>query len=86
MARPLTASERAGLADGARDLVAGWNRLHPIGTPVRYWPGFHEGEGRVSTTRSKAWNLNGRALVAVDGYPGGIDLTHVEPQEGASCG
>lgn len=61
-----------------------FNRLHPVGTPVRYWPGVRQGEGRISTTRTPAWTLgSGAALVSVEGYPGGIALTHIEPLEGS---
>lgn len=56
-----------------------WNRSHPIGTRVRYWPGARTGEGREAVTRSEAWTLgSGDAVVAVTGYPGGIALTHVQ--------
>lgn len=67
-----------------------WNERHPVGTPVLFWPGgrtFDDGRpvcaGRESFTRSAAWNLGGLGipLVAVEGYPGGIALTHVEPRE-----
>lgn len=51
----------------------------PIGTKVRYWPGAREGEGRLSKTRSRVWLLgHGAPVVKVDGYTGGIALTHIE--------
>ncbi|MEV7013340.1 hypothetical protein [Streptosporangium sp. NPDC051022] len=63
-----------------RDDAVSWNADHPVGAPVRYWPGWSEGEGRVSRTRTPAWTLgSGEAVVSVEGYPGGIALTHVEP-------
>jgi hypothetical protein len=56
-----------------------WNERYPIGTPVRCWPGFREGEGMVTRTRTPAWTLGcGAAVVSVDGKSGGIALTHVE--------
>jgi hypothetical protein len=56
-----------------------FNAANPIGTPVRYWPGVRDGEGRESVTRSPAWALlSGQAIVCVEGYAGGIALTHVE--------
>ena len=56
-----------------------FNEQHPVGTPVRYWPGVRRGEGRESVTRSIAWELShGTPLVSVEGYAGGIALTHVE--------
>ena len=55
----------------------------PIGTKVRYWPGIRDGhEGTLSTTRTHVWEMaDGTALVAVDGYPGGIQLSHIQIQE-----
>lgn len=55
----------------------------PTGTKVRYWPGIRDGhEGTLSTTRTHVWEqADGTAMVAVDGYPGGISLTHIEIQE-----
>ena len=58
-----------------------FNHLHPIGTPVRFWPGLHTGPGRMAATRSEAWTLpSGHAVVAVTDYPGGIALTHIQPE------
>jgi aconitase B len=60
--------------------VEQFNEVCPIGTPVLYWPGVREGEGRKSTTRSAAWLLGGHdPVVMVEGYAGGIALTHVMP-------
>lgn len=67
----LTAAE-----ERTRDL---WNELHPIGTPVRYWPGVRSGPGREGVTTSHAWMISGHASVKVDTYLGGIALSHVEP-------
>ncbi|MBT0772326.1 hypothetical protein KIH74_25500 [Kineosporia sp. J2-2] len=59
--------------------AAQWNAENPVGTRVRYWPWTREGEGFESTTRSEAWTLpSGAPVVMVDGYPGGIYLTHLE--------
>ena len=56
-----------------------WNAEHKVGTPVRYWPVFRTGEGHRSVTRSEAWLLGGHSpVVMVDGYAGGIALTHVD--------
>lgn len=61
-----------------------WNLEHNIGTPVLYWPGLRIGEGRQSATRSKAWVLDsGAAVVMVEGYAGGIALTHIEEPDHA---
>ena len=69
------AAAKVAEAEHFRDL---WNRLHPIGTWVRYWPMAKEGEGRQGVTRSRAWLIGGHASVLVSTYPGGIALTHVE--------
>lgn len=50
----------------------------PIGTPVRYWPGIRQGEGRESVTRTPVWDVCGTPCVTVEGYSGGIALTHIE--------
>lgn len=55
-----------------------WNAAHPVGTPVRFWPGVREGEGRPSRTRSVAWAPGHTPMVLVEGYVGGIILSHVE--------
>lgn len=67
-------------------LVEQFNDACPIGTAVLYWPGAFEGEGRKSATRSVAWLLGGHTpAVMVEGYAGGIALSHVigyTPNEG----
>lgn len=50
----------------------------PIGTPVTYWPGVREGSGVPSFTRSNVWTVCGAPVVLVNGYAGGIALTHIE--------
>jgi hypothetical protein len=61
-----------------------WNATVDVGTPVRYWPGAREGAGERSRTRSVAWELgDGTPVVKVEGYAGGIALTHVEVDEKA---
>ena len=73
------ATTRVTIAGQDIDLV---NNGMPVGTPVRYWPGVREGEGRESITRTPVWMLHTSSgdipLVSVEGYPGGIALTHVE--------
>jgi hypothetical protein len=60
--------------------VRQFNRHVPEGTAVLYWPGERAGEGRTSRTRSEAWLLGGHTpVVMVEGYAGGIALTHVCP-------
>lgn len=59
-------------------LVEQFNEVCPVGSPVLYWPGERSGEGRKSATRSAAWLLGGHTpVVMVEGYAGGIALTHV---------
>jgi len=55
-----------------------FNRRAPVGTPVRFWPGAREGEGRISKTRTPAWLMSSAVVVSVEGYPGGIALSHIE--------
>lgn len=56
-----------------------FNKKHPVGTAVRYWPGIKEGEGIETVTRSSAWVLlSGPSVVAVEGRSGGVALTHIE--------
>jgi hypothetical protein len=64
------------------ELATAWNDKHPVGTPVRFWPGGRIGPGRPSVTRSRAWTLgDGTAVVSVEDYAGGIALSHVEPAD-----
>ena len=58
--------------------VERFNERYPVGTPVRYWPGIRHGDGRESVTRTPAWLVCGKPCVSVEGYPGGIALTHLE--------
>jgi hypothetical protein len=63
-----------------RAAVEQFNRHVPEGSPVLFWPGERVGEGRSSRTRSKAWIMGGHTpVVMVDGYAGGIALSHVCP-------
>jgi hypothetical protein len=48
------------------------------GTLVHYWPGVKVGHGTESRTRSAVWAVGGTLCVAVDGYAGGIALSHIE--------
>ena len=58
--------------------LANGDRL-PVGTPVLYWPGARVGEGRTSVTRTPIWKIgDGTEVVSVEGYPGGIALTHIQ--------
>lgn len=59
-------------------MAAVWNLVVPVGTPVRYWTGAREGEGKPSKTRSEAQLLGGHtAVVWVEGHSGCIALSHV---------
>lgn len=59
-----------------------FNEDLPVGTSVLFWPMEKTGEGRLSKTRSKAWLVCGFPVVKVEGYSGGIALTHIEVVEG----
>lgn len=60
-----------------------FNAAHPIGTLVLAFPGSRDGRALYTRTRTPAWNLSGHPVVSVEGYPGGIALTHIETPEGA---
>jgi hypothetical protein len=50
-----------------------------VGTPVRYWPGFREGNGRISVTTSPVYYVGNQPCVELENYhKGGVCLTHVE--------
>ncbi|GAA2411073.1 hypothetical protein GCM10010404_81230 [Nonomuraea africana] len=60
--------------------IDGWNAAVLVGTPVRYWSGYREGEGKTSRTRSTAQLLGGHtAVVWLEDVAGCVSLTHVEP-------
>ena len=66
-------------ATPAQQQVDKFNEDNAIGTPVSYWPGLREGTGRDSFTTTPAWVMGGHsAMVTVDGYSGGIALSHVK--------
>jgi hypothetical protein len=64
-----------------------WNARYPVGTPVTAYPLTRPEDGFPSyfmqldtVTRTPAWTLgHGDPVVSVDGYAGGICLTHVDP-------
>lgn len=81
------APRRAWPIGGIAGEVAQFNDLVPVGSPVLYWPGIRSGEGVASTTRSRAWLLGDHTpVVMVEGYSGGIALTHVCPTPPGSDG
>lgn len=68
-----------------------WNDRYPPGTPVVAYPGVRPEDPTAASlctrletrTRSAAWNLgHGEPVVAVEGYAGGIALTHIDPAAG----
>ena len=62
-------------------IVWEFNRTTPVGSPVRYWPGARQGEGKVSTTRTRAQVLGGHTpVVWVEAEAGCIALTHVDAE------
>jgi len=64
-----------------QEKVAHWNESHPVGTPVRFWAGVREGDGKVGETRGPASVLGGRtAIVWVAGCGSCVALTHVDPE------
>lgn len=56
-----------------------WNQAHPIGTPVTYWTGLREGNGKYAITRSEAQVFGGHTPgLWVTGESSWIALTHVD--------
>lgn len=63
-----------------------WNAANPIGTPVKAYPwvrpehpAFDPTTVLVTRTRSVAWPLgHGAPVVLVEGYSGGIVLSHID--------
>lgn len=78
---PGSAGPSAGAAGGSAAYLQAavdiWNGIAPIGTPVRYWTGFREGDGIESKTRTKAQLLCGTPVVWVEGHGACIALSHV---------
>ncbi|MFD5386317.1 hypothetical protein ACFWMG_15475 [Streptomyces sp. NPDC127074] len=57
-----------------------FNARYPVGTPVMAYPATRNDAPLITRTRTEAWTLgHGAAVVSVDGYAGGIRLTHVDP-------
>jgi len=60
-------------------IVNRFNQKNPIGTPVRFWTGVKEGEGKLSKLRAPAEVFGGHTPVAwVDDHGACIALTHIE--------
>lgn len=60
-----------------------FNRRFPVGTAVIYRPIIGGSEQHRTRTRSTAWTLgNGAAVVAVEGFIGGMALEAIEVVEG----
>lgn len=57
-----------------------WNVMHPVGSRVAAFPITRDEQPLITRTRSAAWTLGGHTpVVMVEGYSGGIALTHVDP-------
>lgn len=62
-----------------KKLVEAFNKKCQLGTPVRYWTGVREGEGKKGKTKTEAVVLEGHtAVVWVTGHSACISLSHVE--------
>ncbi|MGP4114616.1 hypothetical protein ACTWP5_27370 [Streptomyces sp. 4N509B] len=72
MSRPVTDPYISAAADE-------WNAAYPIGVPVLAYPLTRAAEPLYTFTRSAAWSLgHGRPVVLVEGYTGGVYLTHID--------
>ncbi|WP_406078651.1 hypothetical protein OG337_28685 [[Kitasatospora] papulosa] len=70
---------RTNVVDRGELTSAEWNAKHPVGTRVRAYPGVYGEDGFTTWTTSRAWTLGGHTPVAtVEGYSGGIALTHLD--------
>lgn len=66
-----------------------FNARYPVGTPVVAYPLTRPDDNQTeffermeTVTRTPAWTLgHGASVVSVDGYAGGIALTHIDPQD-----
>ncbi|MGW2223890.1 hypothetical protein [Streptomyces formicae] len=77
---------KLGELNAAHRQAAAFNAGHPVGTPVTAYPGARNEQGLDTTTRSEAWVLGGHtAVVMVDGYAGGIALTHIDVRPGGAA-
>lgn len=63
-----------------QQLCNDWNRVHPVGTLVKFWRGAKEGEpSGQGTTYAPAEVLSGHtAVVWIESCRGCVALTHVE--------
>lgn len=62
-----------------RPTADAWNRHYPVGTPVDAYPGARTEPPLRTRTRTPAWALgHGAPVVAVEGWTGGIALSHVD--------
>ncbi|MGH8881783.1 MAG: hypothetical protein ACRD0P_31285 [Stackebrandtia sp.] len=63
----------------ALEQAAAWNSIHPIGTPVRYWTGPRDGDGRIGDTSAPAQVLSEHtAVVWINTARACVALSHVE--------
>ena len=74
---PLATFAELNVPLNAQCVAEDFNRRVPIGSPVLYWPWTVDGPGRLSCTRSLAWDVGGVPCVMVEQFSGGIALTHV---------
>jgi hypothetical protein len=58
--------------------VDDFNRACSVGTRVLAFPGSRDGRALFTKTRSTAWLVGTEPVVMVEGYAGGIALTHIE--------
>ena len=62
----------------AQRKVDAFNHAHPVGTPVRVYPGVLNGRSDDTCTKTKALVLGGHtAVVWVEGHSSCIALSHV---------
>lgn len=60
-------------------LVENFNLKYPVGTPVRFWTGIRDGEGRVGEVKYAADLIGDTPGAWISGGIGFVALTHIEP-------
>lgn len=79
----LKAAESAGRYDDTKremcnlEAVRVFDKLYPAGAKVEFWPMAREGDGRIGHTKGAPYMLCGTAMIGIEGFSGGIALTHV---------
>lgn len=90
LAEPVTRVRQRSLSemiDAANNEAEKFNAEFPPGTPVEYWSGVREGDGKIGHTKGKAFaSRSGQAVVFLDNASSYHALSHVRPLNGHGDG